>query len=319
MKTEKIFTLSATNLKKALHSELMANGYEKSILHNKSKFLYAEGNAPYMLVAHLDTVHKQLPSIICYSKDNDYIMSPQGIGGDDRCGVYIILELLKKLPFRPYIVFTMDEEIGGVGAKAFKNYILKVENKPTLKYIVEYDRKGDRDAVFYDCDNTEFVEFVEKFGFKEAYGSYSDISTIAPALKVAAVNLSSGYYNPHTEYEYVSTKDMKDIIQMSLQMFAAECESFEYIEKEYYYAHNSKYREVSVSFLPPRSVYVCPRYGNYQYMNSDFEVAVDKFGNYYRYSEAYGDLITIHGEVTPIGDEEIAYNADEAVTLSVYF
>ena len=84
MKLEKIFKSSDVTLKKNLCIFLMNKGYK---IHNEKKFLYAEGNAPYMLVAHLDTVHKHLPSVICYSKDGNYMMSPQGIGGDDHCGV----------------------------------------------------------------------------------------------------------------------------------------------------------------------------------------------------------------------------------------
>ena len=44
--------------------------------------------------------------------------------------------------------------------------------------------------------------FIESTGyFKTAWGSVSDISTIAPALGVAAVNLSSGYFDEHTTRE----------------------------------------------------------------------------------------------------------------------
>ena len=231
MELEKLFQLSAEDLKRALWDALARRGYPEESLHDESKFLYAEGDAPYMLVAHLDTVHKEFPSIICYSKDGNYIMSPQGIGGDDRCGVYIILTLIDKLPYRPYIVFTMEEEVGCLGATAFASYVESREI-PALKYIVEYDRKGNNDCVFYRCDNREFVDFVERFGFKEAQGSCSDICKIAPVMGVAAVNLSSGYFNPHTEHEYVSVKDMHTILESSYRMLSAACDAFKYVPKE---------------------------------------------------------------------------------------
>ena len=40
-----------------------------------------------------------------------------------------------------------------------------------LKYIIQLDRQGTNDCVFYDCDNEKFVEYVESFGFCEAIGS----------------------------------------------------------------------------------------------------------------------------------------------------
>lgn len=336
MKTEKIFTLSATHLKRTLRNELVDFGYSKEKVHHKSKFLYAEGDAPYMLVAHLDTVHKKLPSIICYSKDGNYMMSPQGIGGDDRCGVYIILTLLNKLPFKPYIVFTMDEEIGGIGAKAFADY-MATKDVPDLKYIVEFDRKGSKDCVFYDCDNDDFTNFVEGFGFKTEYGSFSDISTIAPALGVAAVNLSSGYYNPHTEHEYVSMNDMHDIIEMSFNMLCSECEKFEYVEKvysvskygyrysygygydnDYDYSNYYKKTSISASFVPEGAVYMYLAYLGECRLNKKEELVIDENGNYYRYYPQFNDLSRPYNtEIAPV-EEDPVYDPENARDFLMY-
>lgn len=320
MKIEKIFTLSDTNLKNSLRNELHGYGYCKEKIHNKGKFLYAEGNAPYMLVAHLDTVHKSLPSIICYSKDGDYMMSPQGIGGDDRCGVYIILALLKKLPFQPYVVFTMGEEIGGIGAQAFTTYITNNNKIPELKYIVEFDRKGKKDCVFYECDNQDFTDFVEGFGFTRAYGTFSDISTIAPALGVAAVNLSSGYYNPHTNYEYVSMNDMHDIIEASYNMLCAECNAFEYVEKQYSYPSGYHQSQIDVSFVPEGTVYICTYYSGELRRNKNKELVIDQYGNYYRYSLTYGDIMNLfYAEIVPVDDDnEPIYDPENSMSLPFY-
>lgn len=325
MNIEKIFSLPATKLKNTLRNELRELGYEEGELHNKKDFLYAEGDAPYMLVAHLDTVHKSLPSIICYSKDGNYMMSPQGIGGDDRCGVYIILELLKKLMLKPYVLFTMDEEIGGVGASAFIDYMCK-HDLPDLKYIVEYDRKGADDCVFYDCDNKDFTEFVEQFGFVKAYGTFSDISIIAPEFGVAAVNLSSGYYNPHTEHEYVSFRDMDAIIERSLDMLYAECEQFIYVEgakhlynysSGYNYGSYYDYSEVSVSFLPENSVYIYDAYiGGYRGNHQD-EVCIDKCGDTYKLSTYFGDYIEVKTQYIN-SDFKPKYDENNAVTVQVF-
>lgn len=318
MNLETIFTLSANKLKTALHKEMIACGYT-SVVNNK-KFLYAEGNAPYMLVAHLDTVHKKLPSIICYSKNGDYMMSPQGIGGDDRCGVYIILELLNKLSFKPYIVFTMEEETGGIGAKAFAKYITEQEQMPELKYIVEFDRKGNQDCVFYQCDNKDFVDFVEKFGFSKAYGTFSDISTIAPAMGVAAVNLSSGYYNPHTEHEYVSMRDVNKIINKSYKMLCTECSNFEYVEAKWDYGSYSYAKgKIKVSFVPANTLYVCSKYSSYIYTNGHHDIAVDQWGNYYKYDKTYGDLMTLYSDIAPIDEEMPMYDEANAVELALYY
>jgi hypothetical protein len=322
MNIEKIFTLSDVKLKKALRNEMVKLGYSEGTLHNKKDFLYAEGNAPYMLVAHLDTVHKTLPSIICYSKNGDYMMSPQGIGGDDRCGVYIILTLLAKLPFKPYVLFTMDEEIGGKGASAFVDYMMS-HDIPDLKYIVEYDRKDNDDCVFYGCGNQDFIDFVESFDFKEAYGTFSDISIIAPEFSVAAVNLSSGYYNPHTEHEYVSFSDMHRVIERSVKMLCADCEPFVYITKSVTYYNHQTYGcwgeyDVSATFVPEATVWIRDSVTCDWRANKFKEIAVDAHGNFYKYSSYFGDYIHFT-EVSPIEPGfEPEYDANNAYLIEVF-
>lgn len=324
MNLEKIFKMQAAQLKKALHDELARLGYDVNIIHEKAQFLYAEGTAPFMLVAHLDTVHKDAPEIICYSADGNFIMSPQGIGGDDRCGVYIILSLIEKLSFKPYILFTMGEETGGIGASAFATYITANDRQPELKYIIEFDRNGHQDCVFYRCDNQDFVKFVESFGFKKAYGTFSDISIIAPRMKVAAVNLSSGYANAHTQHEYVSVKVMNKTIERAERMLNAECEKFEWKEVSYqkyntnnYYQQKSacSYTQVIASPVPAKTVIVKTYLGCHE--NWFSEIYIDEAGNYYKRS-AYGDF-DLFNDVFPIDDTNPPeYDESQAKALSVF-
>lgn len=229
MKFIDICKMTQKELKAALVSVLKTFGYKPVV---KDGFIYAEGTVPVLLAAHMDTVHKERCSIICSSQNGDCIMSPQGIGGDDRCGIFMILETIKEL--RCSVIFTEDEEVGCVGAGKF----CKSGIKPgvPLNYIIEFDRKNANDAVFYDCDNPEFEEFVtdKAIGFKTAWGSCSDISDIAPHLGIAAVNLSCGYYNQHTQHEYVIMSEMLKNIERGKQLIRKPCEKpFEYIEKVY--------------------------------------------------------------------------------------
>ena len=80
---ETILRLPQMELKKMLKAELKSRGYPVT---DKPGYLYAEGAIPVLLVAHMDTVHRQPVEQICYSEDRAVAMSPQGIGGDDRCG-----------------------------------------------------------------------------------------------------------------------------------------------------------------------------------------------------------------------------------------
>lgn len=225
---EKIYRMTDTELKDHLNIRLKNLGYGKGTRKITKDYLFAQGTYPILLVAHLDTVHQTPPKIICYSPDKNYITSPQGIGGDDRNGVCIILEILKT--YHCSVLFTMGEEYGGVGARAFANS--DIPQTLDVSYIVEFDRQGIDDCVFYDLDNPEFKQFVEDFGFATKSGSYSDICEIAPVIGAAALNLSSGYFNAHQKNEYISTQAMQNICDKALIMLE-NTTKFVWHEKKY--------------------------------------------------------------------------------------
>ena len=118
---ERICRMTQKGVKKFVESELKKTHKEVIV---DDGFVYAQGEFPVLLVAHMDTVHKSLPNTIVYEKNRDVISSPNGIGGDDRCGIYMVLEVIKK--FNCSVVFCEDEEIGLIGAEKF------VENKISI-------------------------------------------------------------------------------------------------------------------------------------------------------------------------------------------
>jgi hypothetical protein len=243
----KIFMSSEQTLLPRLHRFLGKFYNEDSItLHtglngSSSSFVYAKGTDPFMLVAHLDTVHRELCTEIKYKfyrRDHKVVTtlsSPQGIGGDDRCGVILILSVLTSTKLRPSILFTCGEETGGHGAREFTRVVKSLD----LNYIVEFDRRGNTDVVRYQDDSLELTQALEKYGFNISYGSFSDISVIAPHYGISAVNLSSGYYNAHTTQEYVCIEDMQSILDNSVKFFNSEHSSKKYKYKERSFSRSS--------------------------------------------------------------------------------
>lgn len=190
---------------------------------NKGAYILVPGDAPVLLVAHLDTVHKEPVRQVCKTAEGNILMSPQGIGGDDRCGVYALVTAHAQSQKKPWLLFTCDEEIGGIGARTFcKNYSNKKLPKELgkMKLLIEIDRKGQTDAVYYECDNPDFEKYISSKGFVTQYGTFSDISYIAPELGVAAVNLSSGYYNAHTRHEYINREHLNATVQKVVGIIA---------------------------------------------------------------------------------------------------
>ncbi len=226
---KKMLQKTQEELKKVLAHFLIQKDYNPIV---GDGFIYAEGDIPILLVAHMDTVHFQQPIDIYFDSTKNVMWSPQGIGGDDRCGVYIITKLLNE--FKPYILFTEDEERGCIGADK-ATQILK---KPNVKFIVEIDRRGSDDCVFYDCGNEEFQKYIEQFGFKTAIGSFSDICVLSSEWNIASVNLSAGYYSEHTTSEIINIEDMKNTYNRVREILLDDVNNktyFDYQEKIYTY------------------------------------------------------------------------------------
>ena len=224
--------------------KLLQKRFEKKAIKQKGRFLLVPGEVPVLLIAHLDTVHRSPVKTICASKCGNILMSPQGIGGDDRCGVYGIVKVYEAAEEKPWLLFTCDEEIGGRGADGFCAAYLKgelPERLNELKMLVELDRKGKNDAVYYSCDNPAFEEYIASKGFRTARGSFSDISSIAPCLGVAAVNLSCGYYNAHTLHECINRKHLNATVRKVIGMVSdaekPDFPKYDYIrsQRNYYY------------------------------------------------------------------------------------
>lgn len=203
-------------------------------------YLYAKGTLPVLLTAHMDTVHKELVNDFYEHKTSEgmtIISSPQGIGGDDRCGIYMILQILTTTELRPSILFCEDEEVGGIGSDKFcqTEFIKDLES---MKFLIELDRANAFDAVFYDDDNQDFHEWIEaETGYKESWGTFSDISNLSPACGVSSVNFSCGYYNAHTTNEFVVVEEMEnttEMVKLLLQRATEEdVEQFKYVESVY--------------------------------------------------------------------------------------
>ena len=193
----------------------------------EGEYLLVKGEAPILLVAHLDTVHTERVKTICRSADGNILMSPQGIGGDDRCGVYSLVQAYERSVKKPWLLFTCDEETGASGARAFVESH-KERKMPqeldSLKCMVELDRKGSHDAVYYGCANDKFEVYIARKGFKTDLGTFSDISLLAPALGVAAVNLSAGYYNAHTRHEYINRSQLEAVITKVVEIIEEAAE-----------------------------------------------------------------------------------------------
>lgn len=182
-------------------AELEKLGYTPEFDGNN---IYAKGTFPVLLAAHMDTWFRNpITKII---QEGNKLSSPQGIGGDDRCGIYMVLELVKE--FHCSVLLSTYEEVFDSYSGSVYDFI-NSEYRPKsldVDYVMEFDEPGKDGVVYYEIGNRAFEKFIEQDGYFTRHDSdgQTDIRFITVAYNLAGVNIPCGYYCNHFEDEYIN-------------------------------------------------------------------------------------------------------------------
>lgn len=207
--------------------------------------IYAtKGNADLYptMVCHVDTVHDiNMNSVvkrhgdILYSIDSKN-MQRTGIGGDDKVGVFITLSSL--LHFDNFkAVFFKDEEVGCVGSSQCDADFF---NNSTI--VLQCDRKGMGDFVssIYGVDlcNDDLLkdieDLLEHYGRKPVDGGLTDVKSIAKVNDVQCANVNCGYYDPHTDNEFIDIVDVESTLNFCFDVFEMTCNKRYTMKRNFY-------------------------------------------------------------------------------------
>lgn len=191
-----------------------------------------------LLNSHMDTVAGEDDcKLQKFVKIRDNILSGYGvIGADDKCGIFIILSLLKEMKDLNFL-FTIEEEIGCVGAKSF----ILTRDISHLPYALVLDRYGSSDIICHSNNygTKEFENALHKlgkeFGYRPERGLVSDADYINEQLSCA--NLSVGYYEHHTEHEFVKLSELENslnYVRNITQNLKTKFKAPEVISQSYY-------------------------------------------------------------------------------------
>lgn len=179
-----------------------------------------------IMVAHTDNVlsGERVPVM---SLDGKRILGGNGvgIGFDDKAGIICAIEIWKRMKKKGIrFIFTADEEVGGVGASH-----VPAEKIKDAAYMVEMDRRGGNDVIdesgYTRLCSAEFLEIWETLGFKSATGTFTDLNELKEkAPQVNMVNISCGYYNPHTNNEYLNIEEFEHNVDRIYEMISTHTE-----------------------------------------------------------------------------------------------
>lgn len=177
------------------------------------------GEAYPCMVAHMDTVHRIIPSahykvmemegdVFCF---NSKLKAMTGCGGDDKVGIFIALEMLKKHDVFA-VAFFRDEEVGCVGSGVADMTFFQ-----DVAYVLQCDRRGNDEwivnAAGTELSSDAFQKRIEpvlkQHGYRTSYGSVTDVMELKDSgLSVCAANIGCGYHNPHSSEEYINIEDV---------------------------------------------------------------------------------------------------------------
>lgn len=168
------------------------------------------------LCAHMDQVQDFHPSDFTCVETDDVIFgySPKmrkqcGLGADDKNGIFLALSALMEYPVLK-CAFFIGEEIGCIGSSA-----ADIGFFIDCRFCAQIDRRGSSDMVTDIsgplCSDS-FIKAAdcERWGYRESGGMMTDVEALAEAgVSVSCINLSCGYYNPHTDCEFTHKPDLE--------------------------------------------------------------------------------------------------------------
>lgn len=195
------------------------------------------------ICAHMDQVQRLHPKDFTCVENDDVIFgySPKerkqcGLGADDKNGLFIALECLASYDAIK-CAFFVGEEIGCKGSGA-----VDISFFDDCRYCIQVDRRGNSDMVtniYSEMCSEEFIHDVDCFshGYEISDGLMTDVAELRErGVEVSCINLSCGYYEPHTDYEFTSKSDLQKcydfvchIIENCTKKY--ECE---YFRRSYY-------------------------------------------------------------------------------------
>ena len=168
------------------------------------------------ICAHMDQVQHLHPKDFTCVENDDVIFgySPKerkqcGLGADDKNGLFIALECLASYDAIK-CAFFVGEEIGCKGSGA-----VDISFFDDCRYCIQIDRRGNSDMVtdiYSEMCSEEFIHDVDcqSHGYEISDGLMTDVAELRErGVEVSCINLSCGYYEPHTDCEFTSKSDLQ--------------------------------------------------------------------------------------------------------------
>lgn len=204
------------------------------------------------IVAHMDQVQERhSKDFIAYEAEDIIIgFSPkhkeqQGLGADDKCGLWIGLKCLQKFDCLK-LAFFVGEEVGCKGSG-----LANMAFFDDCRFVIEPDRKGSEDLItqigWTPLCSDDFLKDIgfKKFGYKETEGMMTDIEALKDhGLLLSCINVSCGYYKPHSNEEFVYKPALLNCFAFVEHIIKTCTKVYPHIDNTAYYEKQNYYGDI---------------------------------------------------------------------------
>lgn len=188
--------------------------------HGNLLIVKGESETYPCLAAHMDQVQRDHSKDFQVFEHNGIAfafsaksMEQQGLGADDKNGIFVCLECLKKFDVLK-LAFFVGEETGCIGSNKVDLAFFK-----DCRFIIEPDRMNGHDLITSmfcgQVCSDDFIKAIgaDKYGYKEERGSVTDVGELTErGVNISCLNLSCGYYHPHTSEEVTNLAELENCL-----------------------------------------------------------------------------------------------------------
>lgn len=305
-------------IKRFIRTYVAENINGAKIVDNRDGNIYiVKGNSETYpcVVAHLDQVQNEHSDDFMAVETDDIIFGyshknrkQEGLGADDKNGIWIALKCLESTDVLK-VAFFVGEEIGCVGSRRCDMSFFA-----DCRFVVQPDRKGSSDLItnisgVICSDKFKFDINPLAFGYTSTYGLMTDVLELSErGIGLSCINLSCGYYSPHTDEEFTVKEDIlnclnfvKYIIENCTEVYPHKYDSG-YSYSGYKYPYSSYWKDYD-------------DYDDYYGTKSKYDVTVCRASDYATIDDFVYDLIYDNMGYTP--DELWPYVASDLETFGV--
>lgn len=252
--------------------------------------LYLINPGKPLINAHMDTVQsadcvKKLKTLRL--KDWTIKAKDAIIWGDDKCWIALAMEIYEKLWNEVSLLFTRQEETGTNWAREFCDKHKDLVSE--CKYCLTLDRRWGWDIIWYNnsyCSKefeNEVARLSKEFWYKPTTWLSSDANHLSKIIN--CVNLSVGYYNPHTKNEYIKCDELVNTLECVLYILKNLTTDYPiYTAPKFdWWKDNYTYKKSNYNYNKNYNY----NYNRYNWPADEEDDDYDNYGSWWNYYKSY--------------------------------